>query len=67
MKRILRRCIVTDSTPIKEYVEIACLSTDTPPTSGIITGSICIEVDTGKVFFFNEASETWEFQFSFQE
>lgn len=36
------------------YVEIYCLSTDTKPTTGIVTGSFCMEVDTGKTFLFNE-------------
>ena len=47
------------------YEEIACTSSDTKPTSGFATGSICIEVDTGKVFFFSEPS-SWVEQFSFQ-
>ena len=49
------------------YVEIACLSTDTKPTDGIVTGSMCIEVDTGKVYLFNEANGgSWVEQFSLQ-
>ena len=48
------------------YAEYACTSSDTKPTSGLATGSICIEVDTGSVFFFNEASASWVEQFSFQ-
>lgn len=47
------------------YAEIACISTDTKPTAGFATGSICVEVDTGKVYFFEEPS-TWVEQFSFQ-
>lgn len=43
----------------KELVEIACLSTDTKPTDGIANGSACIEMDTGDVYMFNEASSTW--------
>ena len=43
----------------KNYVELACLSTDTKPTAGVITGSIAIEVDTSDVYFFDEVSETW--------
>lgn len=50
----------------RAYVELAGLSTDTKPTDGLATGSIFTEVDTGTVFFFNEASETWVEQFSFQ-
>jgi hypothetical protein len=48
------------------YKELSLTSSDEKPTQGIATGSICIEVDTGKVFFFNEATGTWVEQFSFQ-
>lgn len=48
-------------------VEIHCLSSDTKPTANIANGSICVEVDTGKVYFFNEAGSAWVEQFSFQE
>ena len=48
------------------YVEIAGLSTDSKPTENIATGSIFVEVDTGKVYFFNAAASTWVEQFSFQ-
>lgn len=50
----------------RAYVELAGLSTDTKPTDGLATGSIFTEVDTGTVFFFNDASDTWVEQFSFQ-
>lgn len=43
----------------KGYVEIACTSTDTKPTTGIVTGSTAIEADTGKTFVFDEASAKW--------
>lgn len=40
-----------------------CLSTDTKPTTtegdGIYNGSILREMDTGKVFKYNQASESW--------
>ena len=42
------------------YVEISCLSTDTKPTEGIVTGSVAIEVDTGDVYMFDEESSTWK-------
>ena len=48
------------------YVEGSCTSTDTKPTDGIADGSIFIESDTGDVYFYNEDSETWIEQFSFQ-
>lgn len=41
------------------YIEIACVSSDTKPTSDVATGSICLEVDTGKIYAFNEANSEW--------
>ena len=41
-------------------IEIACLSTDTKPTTGIATGSMALEVNTGKIFAFDEVSGTWK-------
>lgn len=46
------------------YVELACLSTDTKPTANLATGSIAVESNTGKVFFFDGSD--WVEQFSFQ-
>lgn len=43
----------------KALVESACLSTDSKPTDGIANGSICIEMNTGKIFMFNEAGSAW--------
>ena len=48
------------------YIEGSCSSTDTKPTEGICDGSKVEESDTGDVYFFNEDSETWIYQFSFQ-
>ena len=35
------------------------LSTEAKPTEGLATGSLFIELDTGTVYYFNEASTTW--------
>ena len=35
------------------------LSTEAKPTEDLATGSFFIELDTGKVYYFNEASTTW--------
>lgn len=43
----------------KVMVEIACLSTDAKPTDGIATGSLALEVNTGKIYAFDEVGETW--------
>ena len=51
----------------KDYIEAACLSSDTKLTEdNYATGSICVEADTGKVFFYNDPSKTWVEQFSFK-
>ena len=44
----------------KKYIEAAGLSTDAKPTAGLITGSLFMEADTGKVCVFDETgSGTW--------
>ena len=43
----------------KCLIESVCLSTDTKPTDGIANGSVCLEMNTGKVFVFNEAGSAW--------
>ena len=41
----------------KDYVS---LSTDAPlPTDGIINGSMCLEMDTGKFYVFDEEGTQW--------
>lgn len=42
----------------KIYYEFAGLSTDDKPIVGVSTGSVFIEVNTGKAFMFAEPS-TW--------
>ena len=49
----------TDRAHGAKLIEIACLSTDTKPTELIVTGSLALEVDTGKIFAFNETASTW--------
>ncbi len=39
--------------------EIYGLQNDTKPTSNLATGSIFIEIDTGKVYFFDEENTRW--------
>ena len=43
----------------KKYIEAYCNSEDNKPSDGIITGSFCYEVDTGKTFLFDEKSSAW--------
>lgn len=34
-------------------------SSDTKPTQDIVNGSAFLEVDTGKIYLFNESTSTW--------
>lgn len=43
----------------KKYVELFGLSTDSKPTTGIVTGSVFVEVDTGDAYLFDEEGSTW--------
>lgn len=43
----------------KSLVEAVSLSTDAKPTDGIANGSLCLEMDTGKIYAFNEAGAAW--------
>lgn len=41
------------------YKEMAGLSTEDKPTTGLVSGSSVLEVDTQKVAFFDETNSTW--------
>lgn len=43
----------------KSLVEAVSLSTDTKPTDGIANGSACVEMDTGKIYLFDEDGGAW--------
>ena len=43
----------------RDYIEAACTSGDTPPVGKFINGSWVLQVDTGKVRFYNEDTESW--------
>ena len=58
MVRTLHERIVEGN---NKYIELACLSTDTKPTAGVVTGSLALEVDTGDVYAFAEGdSPAWD-------
>ena len=40
-------------------IEASCMAADSKPTTGLINGSLCIEMDTGKIYAFNEAGSAW--------
>lgn len=57
LRTIVKKAL--DEGPI--YFEYACLSTDTKPTGApICTGSLCLEVDTGDVYAYDEAGGEWD-------
>ena len=57
--RTLKAEFLTDGSN-KKYVEIAGTSTETKPVNDLIaTGSLCLEVDTGDVYAFNESASEW--------
>ena len=66
MRELVCRIIAVENGENITYKEISGDSTDTKPTAGICGGSIFVESDTGKVFFFSEKSGDWVEQFSFQ-
>ena len=66
MVQITEDKLICDISGELHYIECSCLSTDSKPTDGIATGSLLIEVDTGKVYLFNSAAEQWVEQFSLQ-
>ena len=40
------------------------LSTDTKPTEGVRNGSVFLEMDTGKTYFYDEENSEWDEQVS---
>ena len=57
MVRILKEETFVDG---KRYIEAVGVHADTKPTTGVITGSVFVEVDTGDGFLFKEAdSPEW--------
>lgn len=45
----------------KIMAKLACDSDDVKPTSGVATGSTCLEVDTGDMYIFSEDDKEWYF------
>ena len=56
MIRTLERRVFDES---KMYSKFAGLSTDSKPTTGLVTGSLFLEVDTGDEYAFDEVGGTW--------
>lgn len=53
MRVIVDQLLTADG---KHYKEIAGTSLESKPTTDLVAGSMFLEVDTAKLFFFNEAS-----------
>ena len=48
-----------DPAIMRGSLDLRGLSTDTKPTENIPNGSTFIEINTGKVYIFNEAGAAW--------
>lgn len=59
MVRVTKDTYLTNDVHVKE---IYCESSDTKPTDGLATGSVCIEVDTGNAYFWSEKTSSWKQQ-----
>ena len=66
MRELCVKAFAVESGETKYYKELACNSDETKPTADLIDGSVCLETDTGTLFFFNEDSVDWVEQFSFK-
>ena len=42
-----------------KFIKWAGLSTEAKPTTGIVTGSLALEMDTGDLYGFEETNSTW--------
>lgn len=56
---MIRKLVEQTFDSTKKYLKMAGLSTDSKPTSGLITGSRFYEVDTGGEYAFDEVSAAW--------
>ena len=54
---MIRKIIENQFDGTKKYVEMSCLSTDTKPTGGMVTGSLALEVDTGDIYAYDETGD----------
>lgn len=66
MRELVSRIVAVVNGENIVYKEISGDSTDTKPTTGICDGSIFVESNTGKTYFFNEKTGGWVEQFTFK-
>lgn len=48
------------------YRELCGNSGEEKPTTGVCSGSLFFEPDTGAIYSFDEVTGDWQFEFSFQ-
>ena len=53
------KVILLEDGTVKQMADLFGTSSDSKPTTGYINGSTFLEVDTGKIFLFNEATSAW--------
>ena len=58
--------VYTDGLELNK-VDVWLNSNEDKPTVGYAAGSILIETDTGKVYFYDEEESDWKYQFTFKE
>lgn len=56
---MIRKIVENQFDSQNKYVELACLSSDTKPTGGMVTGSLALEVDTGDIYAYDEIGAAW--------
>ena len=37
-----------------------CLSTDSKPSGDLVNGTCLVEMDTGKIYFYDKSNATWQ-------
>lgn len=62
-KSEVKTFVTAESPAPKAYFEFSGLSSDTKPTSfegaAVLNGSVFLEMNTSKVYAYDEAGETW--------
>ena len=53
------KMVFIDGNQVKQMVELFGTSGDSKPTTGYANGSTFLEVDTGKIYLFNESTSSW--------
>ena len=51
--------VIVDFENNKQIANLFGTSSDSKPTTGYANGSTFLEVDTGKIYLFNESTSSW--------